>query len=36
MKILKQIKGMQFNPLTQKWRRSNNLSVNYIILSMKN
>ena len=32
----KEIKGMQFNPLTQKWRRSNNLSVNYIILSMKN
>ena len=32
----KEIKGMQFNPLTHKWRRSNNLSVNYIILSMKN
>ncbi len=32
----KEIKGMNFNPLTQKWRRSNNLSVNYIILSMNN
>ena len=29
-------KGLEFNPFTQKWKRSNNLSVNYIITSIKN
>ena len=32
----KEIKGLEFNPLNQKWKRSNNLSVNYIITSIKN
>ena len=31
-----EVKGLQFNILTQKWKRSNNLSVNYIITSIKN
>ena len=30
------IKGLEFNTLTSKWKRSNNLSVNYIICSLKN
>ena len=30
------IKGLEFNPLTNKWKRSNNLAVNYIICSSKN
>ena len=30
------IKGLKFNPLTNKWKRSNDLSVNYIICSHKN
>jgi 2-polyprenyl-6-hydroxyphenyl methylase / 3-demethylubiquinone-9 3-methyltransferase len=30
------IKGLQFNPIWNKWKRSNNLSVNYIISSIKN
>ena len=29
------IKGLKFNPLTSKWKRSNDLSVNYIISSKK-
>ncbi len=29
------IKGMEFNPFTSKWKRSDNLSVNYIICSKK-
>ena len=29
-------KGLEFNPFTQKWKTSNNLSVNYIITSVKN
>ena len=29
------VKGLEFNPLTQKWKKSNNLSVNYIICSKK-
>ena len=29
------IKGLEFNPLTSKWKKSNNLSVNYIICSLK-
>ncbi len=30
------IMGLQYNPLTKKWKRSKNLSVNYIITSEKN
>ena len=30
------IKGLKFNPLSSKWKRSNDLSVNYIISSLKN
>jgi len=29
------IKGLKFNPLLKKWNRSNDLSVNYIINSLK-
>ena len=32
----KEIKGLEFNPFTQKWKRSNDTSVNYIITSVKN
>lgn len=31
-----EIKGLEFNPFTQKWKQSNDLSVNYIITSIKN
>jgi 2-polyprenyl-6-hydroxyphenyl methylase/3-demethylubiquinone-9 3-methyltransferase len=31
-----EVTGLQFNPFTQKWKRSENLSVNYIITSVKN
>ena len=30
------IKGLEFNPILSKWKKSNNLSVNYIISSKKN
>ena len=30
------IKGLHFNPLISKWKKSDNLSVNYIICSTKN
>ena len=30
------IKGLEFNPLFNKWKKSENLSVNYIITSLKN
>ena len=30
------IKGLEFNPIFNKWKKSNNLSVNYIICSIKN
>ena len=33
---VKEVKGLEFNPFTQKWKRSNNLSVNYIVTSYKN
>ena len=33
---INEIKGLQFNILSQKWKRSNDLSVNYIITSVKN
>ena len=29
------IKGLEFNPILKKWKRSDNLSVNYIICSLK-
>jgi len=32
----KDIKGLKFNPFLKKWRRSNDLSVNYIITSFRN
>ncbi len=30
------LKGLQFNPFNQKWKRGESLSVNYIICSIKN
>ena len=30
------IKGLEFNPILNKWKKSDNLSVNYIISSSKN
>ena len=30
------IKGLKFNPIKRKWKKSNDLSVNYIICSLKN
>ena len=30
------IKGLEFNPIFNKWKNSNNLSVNYIVCSLKN
>ncbi len=30
------VKGLKFNPFTSKWKKSNDLSVNYIIVSNKN
>ena len=30
------IKGLEFNPIFNKWKKSENLSVNYIICSLKN
>ena len=30
------VKGLEFNPLFKKWKKSDNLSVNYIICSIKN
>ena len=29
------VKGLKFNPLSKKWKKSNDLSVNYIISSLK-
>ena len=31
-----EIKGLEFSPISRKWKRSENLSVNYIICSCKN
>ena len=31
----KNIEGLEFNPFLSSWKRSNNLSVNYIICSEK-
>ena len=30
------VKGLKFNPFLNKWKQSNDLSVNYIITSFKN
>tara|TARA_B100001094_G_C17727297_1_gene574880 strand:- start:12 stop:647 length:636 start_codon:yes stop_codon:yes gene_type:complete len=30
------VKGLEFNPIKNKWKKSDNLSVNYIICSLKN
>jgi len=30
------ISGLEFNPITSKWKKSDNLSVNYIVSSSKN
>jgi len=30
------VKGLEFNPISNKWKQSDNLSVNYIITSSKN
>ena len=30
-----EVKGLEFNPLNKKWKKSDNLSVNYIICSSK-
>ena len=30
------IRGLKFNPISRKWKQSNDLSVNYIITSLKN
>ena len=29
------VRGLEFNPLTKKWKTSKNLSVNYVICSEK-
>ena len=34
--FIKDTKGLEYNLFTQKWKKSNNLSVNYIITSVKN
>jgi len=34
--VTKDLKGLEFNPILNKWKRSDNLSVNYIICSIKN
>ncbi len=31
----KDTKGLEYNPFTQKWKKSDNLSVNYIVTSVK-
>ena len=30
------MKGLEFNPILNKWKKSDNLSVNYIVSSTKN
>ena len=30
------IMGLEFNPISSKWKKTNDLSVNYIISSLKN
>ena len=33
--VTNDIKGLEFNPILSKWKKSNNLSVNYIVCSSK-
>ena len=33
--LTKEIKGLEFNPFLKKWKRSDDLSVNYVICSTK-
>ena len=33
---IKDIKGLEFNPILGRWKKSENLSVNYIIAAKKN
>ena len=30
------VRGLKFNPFLKKWKKTNDLSVNYIISSLKN
>jgi 2-polyprenyl-6-hydroxyphenyl methylase/3-demethylubiquinone-9 3-methyltransferase len=30
------VKGLEFNPILNKWKKSDNLNVNYIVCSLKN
>ena len=32
----KDISGLEYNPILNRWKKSNNLSVNYIVCSYKN
>ena len=34
--ITQDIRGLKFNPFTKRWKKSSDLSVNYIICSLKN
>ena len=34
--LTKDLKGLKFNPILNKWKKSDDLSVNYIICSFKN
>ena len=33
---IKDVKGLVFNPLTKKWKTSNDVSVNYVVVGTKN
>ena len=34
--VTNSVKGLEFNPFSNKWKKSDNLSVNFIICSLKN
>ncbi len=34
--VIEDLVGLDFNPIISKWKKSTNLSVNYIILAKKN
>ena len=34
--ITNDVKGLEFNPLSRKWKKSDNLAVNFIVCSLKN
>ena len=34
--ITNDVSGLEFNPIYRKWKKSDNLSVNYIVCSLKN